>query len=138
MPDINHLLDDQSMGGGYGLTLSMHLLRELKSYVQFSELLGPRFASYTKDFTCLTAVTIDVKQLEESYLFPFLLAMGKGNILKDLYERVSRAMLMAHTTQGKKMGPLTSAAEEWWVNEWRERATSSLCVLSRDVLHSLF
>ena len=104
------------MGGGYGLTLSMHLLKELKSYVQFSELLGPRYKSYTKDFTCLSPVNIGVQQLEECHLFPFLVAMGKGNILKDLYERVSRAMFTAHTSQGKKTGPLASAAEEWCVD----------------------
>ena len=113
VPDINHFLNDQTMGGGYGLTLSMHLLRELKSYTLFSDLLGPKYESYHKDFDCLSAVTIDMQMLEECHLVPFLVNVGKGSILKDLYERVARAMMTAHASQGKKTGPLTSAADEW-------------------------
>ena len=113
VPDINHLLNDQTMGGGYGLTLSMLLLKETKSYSLFSELLGAKYESYHRDFDCLSAVTLDMQLMEECYLFPFLVNVGKGSILKDLYERVHRAMMTAHASQGKKTGPLTSVAEEW-------------------------
>lgn len=113
--DINQLLCNKCLEEVYGMTLSMHLLKELKSYGRFSELLSAKYSSYHKDFTCLSTVSVDIQQLEECHLFPFLVAFGKGNILKDLYERVSRAMLTAHTSQNKKIGPLISVTEDWLV-----------------------
>lgn len=99
--------------GGHGLALSLHLLKELHSFKKFTELLGPN--SFCKDFNCLVRLSTAIELPEEEHLFPFLVYMGKGNLLRDLYERVGRAMHTVHTSGGRKTAPLTSLAQEWSV-----------------------
>ena len=117
MSDINHLLDDESFGGGdiggHGLALSLCLLKELSSYKSFTDLLGPN--SFCKDFNVLVQLSTKIELPEEEHLFPFLVSVGKGNVLKDLYDRVGRAMLTVHNSGGRKLAPLTSVAQEWLV-----------------------
>ena len=113
--DINLLLDDESLCGGdvggHGLALALHLLKEVQSFKKFSELLGPN--SFCKDFNSLVRLSTSVELIEEEHLLPFLVSTGKGNMLKDLYERVGRAMNTVHSSGGRKTAPLLSLAEEW-------------------------
>lgn len=117
MTDLNHLLDDELLGGGdmggHGLVLSLSLLKELSSFRRFVEILGPN--SFCKDFNVLVRLSTSIELPEEEHLFPFLVSVGKGNSLKDLYDRVGRAMLTAHTSGGRKVAPLVTLAQEWCV-----------------------
>ena len=91
--------------------LVYHLLKELRSFSKFSEMFGSN--SYLKDFNCLVSLNVSMEFQEEAYLFPFLTTMGKGNTLKDLYDKVGRAMTTASASGGRKIQPLTSVAHEW-------------------------
>lgn len=99
--------------GGHGLALSLHLLKDLHSFKKFTELLGPN--SFCKEVNCLVRLSTAIELPEEEHLFPFLVLVGKGNLLKDLYERVGRAMHTVHTSGGRKTAPLTYMAQEWLV-----------------------
>lgn len=109
------MLDEESLGGGdfggHGLALSLHLLKEVQSFKKFAELLGPN--SFCKDFNALVRLSTSVELPEEEHLFPFLVSVGRGNMLKDLYDRVGRAMNTVHSSGGRKTTPLTSLADEW-------------------------
>jgi hypothetical protein len=114
--DINYLLDDVSLGGGdcggHSLVLALHLLKEMRSFTKFNDLLGPN--SHCKDFTSiqrLSSSSIDIPN--EDSMFPFFIITGKGNLLKELYDKVGRAMLTAHTSSGRKLNPLISLSNEW-------------------------
>lgn len=112
-------MDDEATGGGdiggHGLALSLSLLKELSSYKKFTELLGPN--SFCKDFNVLVRISTSIELPEEEHLFPFLVSVGKGNILKDLYDRVGKAMNTAHTSAGRKVSSLVSIAQEWLVTD---------------------
>lgn len=117
--DVNLLLASGSTGD-HGLTLAMQLLKELQSYTKFAELIGPTsISSFQKDFTCLNALNTSVELTDDYHVFTFMLATSKNNILKELYERVSRAMQMVHTSNGRKRQPLTTVAQEWYYEHYR-------------------
>lgn len=99
---------------GNGLVLAMHLLKELESYSRFNELIGPSsITSFQKDFTCLNELNTSFHLSDEYHCFAFLLPSGKNNILRELYERVNRAMQMVHTSNGRRRQPLATVAQEW-------------------------
>ena len=57
MPDLNSLLDDESMGGGsvggHGLVLALHLLRELQSFNTFTSMLTKQYSLLCDGINCL-------------------------------------------------------------------------------------
>ena len=109
-----NVLLTKGVSGGHGLVLAMHLLKELKNYNKFDELIGPSsIMSFQKDFTCLSSLDATVQLPDDFHCFTFLLSAGKNNILRELYERVNRTMLMVHTSNGKRRQPLATVAQEW-------------------------
>ena len=54
---LNRLLDDVKMGGGdmqgHGMVLALHMVKQLKSYQKFSELLTKKYDSLCRWLHCL-------------------------------------------------------------------------------------
>ena len=137
----NRLLDDVETGGGdtkgHGMVLALHMVKQLKSFKKFSELLTKHY-DYTYNWLhCLqpfheqfavsvcacTSCSIKTNivllsppiqcPLEPKlHLLPFMLPISEGTELGELYLHVKRVMMDVH--EGKeKMESLVLLADEW-------------------------
>ena len=77
--EVNSVLDDPAMGGGackgHTLVLALHLLKHLKSFQKFTDLLTVKFESVCRGINCLEQLHEELKvQCSEIVFFP----MGGG------------------------------------------------------------
>ena len=63
--EVNSILDDPATGGGackgHTLVLALHLLKRLKSFRKFTELLTVKFEAVCQGINCLEQFSVELK-----------------------------------------------------------------------------